>query len=159
MENIRCKSDNHVPIVAVSEEPRIPNVPSKPSGDRLRIPGARSPRDWSHEVPEWLQLFEEGVSGGPPRHTMSWWNNMQLSQKRSAFDVRVSSEVESSDLPFTAARSKRPNTSKPTNSTMFSHSFPKVRIVKFASSRRPPELCAGTARMLEETVSTHSKSW
>ena len=37
----RCMSENQVPIVAVSEELRLPDDPSKASGDRLQIPGAR----------------------------------------------------------------------------------------------------------------------
>ena len=50
-ENVtRCKSENHVPLLAVAEEPRIPDAPSKASGDRLRIPGGRSSGDQSREV-------------------------------------------------------------------------------------------------------------
>ena len=37
-----------------------PDDPSRASGDRLQIPGARSSRDQSREVAEWLQSFEEG---------------------------------------------------------------------------------------------------
>ena len=49
--------------------------------------------------------------------------------------------------------SKRPNTSKPTGrDNIFTH-FPQLRIVKYASSQRLPELRAGTARMHEETES------
>ena len=47
---IRCKSEKHVPIGAVSKEPRIPDGPSKASGDRLQIPGARSSGDRSRKV-------------------------------------------------------------------------------------------------------------
>ena len=90
---IRCKSENHVPLVAVSEELRIPDVLSKAAGDRLHIAGASGPGDWSrkvlqsdvpsqenrthiscvqapgdppHKVPEWLQPLKECPSGDPP---------------------------------------------------------------------------------------------
>ena len=46
----RCKSENHVPIVAVSKEPRVPNDPSQASGDRLQIPNASESGDGSHQV-------------------------------------------------------------------------------------------------------------
>ena len=39
----RCKSEKHVPIVAVFAEGRFPDVPVKASDDRLRIPGAQTP--------------------------------------------------------------------------------------------------------------------
>ena len=39
---IRCKSENHVPLVAVSQEPRIFDLATKASGDRLQIPGVRA---------------------------------------------------------------------------------------------------------------------
>ena len=39
-EVIRCKSENHVPSAAISKEPRLPDVFSQASGDRLEIPGA-----------------------------------------------------------------------------------------------------------------------
>ena len=44
---VRCKSENHVPIVAVSKEPRKHDDPSKSSGDRLQISGARLSGDRS----------------------------------------------------------------------------------------------------------------
>ena len=47
---IRCKSENHVPIVAVSKGLRIPDDPSKALGDRLQIPGVRSSGDQSRQV-------------------------------------------------------------------------------------------------------------
>ena len=46
--------------------PRKPDDPSRASGDRLQIPGARSSRDQSREVPEWLQSFEEAPLVNPP---------------------------------------------------------------------------------------------
>ena len=94
------------------KELRIPDDPSKASGDRLKIPGeyhqeigrekfsktmsqakrsqarhraidcvSRAPGDRSHKLPEWLQLFEEGLANSPT-HTLSVWNNLQLSQRR-----------------------------------------------------------------------------
>ena len=46
----RRKSENRVPMVAGSKEPRIPDDPSQESGDRFQIPGARSSRTCSREV-------------------------------------------------------------------------------------------------------------
>ena len=40
---------------------------------------------------------------------------------------------------------------------MFSHIFPTIRIVKFASSQRLPQLRAGTARKHEEPVFLNRK--
>ena len=34
---LKCMSENHVPIVAVSQEPRIPDDPSKVSGNEVKI--------------------------------------------------------------------------------------------------------------------------
>ena len=98
----RCKSEKHLPSVAVSKERRmyIPDDPSKAWGDRLQIPGASTSGDQSrkvlqpdfpqqenpglppgvglhlpgvqalghgsHELPEWLQPLEEGLSGELP---------------------------------------------------------------------------------------------
>ena len=62
---IRCESENHVPIVTVSKDPRTPDDPSKASGNRLQIPGVRAPGDRSHKFPEWLQPFKEGLSAEP----------------------------------------------------------------------------------------------
>ena len=45
----RCKSENPVPIVAVSKEPRTPDDPSKASGDRL-LPGASTSGDQPRKV-------------------------------------------------------------------------------------------------------------
>ena len=47
---MRCKSENHVPIVAVSDAPRIPDALSKASGDRLQNSGARPSGDRSRAV-------------------------------------------------------------------------------------------------------------
>ena len=62
---VRCKSENHVPTVAGSEEPRILDFPAEASGDRLHSPGVQAPEDRSHKVPEWLQPFE-GLPDAPP---------------------------------------------------------------------------------------------
>ena len=59
-----------MPIVAVPQEPCVSNDTSKATGDRLNRPGASTPGDWSHEVPECLQLFDEGLSGEPSRLTL-----------------------------------------------------------------------------------------
>ena len=57
---IRCKSENHVPIVAVSKETRILDDPSKASADRLQTPGARLPGDRSRKA---IQCPEPGKPG------------------------------------------------------------------------------------------------
>ena len=72
-----------MPLAVLSKEPRTLDVPSKVSGDRLQIPGAKSAGDrsqkgrplhfpgvqalghWSHQEAEWLQSSEEGLSGEP----------------------------------------------------------------------------------------------
>ena len=47
------------------------------SGASLHVMGENELTSGSHEVPEWLQLFEEGFSGELfPTHTVSWWNNL-----------------------------------------------------------------------------------
>ena len=47
----RRKSDNQVPIVAVSSEPRVPDDFSKASGERLYFPDVQALGDRSHKVP------------------------------------------------------------------------------------------------------------
>ena len=47
--------------------------------------------------------------------------------------MRMSSEAESTDLPFVAEGSKRPHTTKSTVCHMFIHISPKIYIVKFVS--------------------------
>ena len=47
------------------------NVPSQENpgqalGDRLHLTGVQAPGDRSRDVPEWLQIFEEGLSGDLP---------------------------------------------------------------------------------------------
>ena len=58
-------------------------------------------------------------------------------------DMRVGTEEESTDLPFIAERSKKPNTSKPNTN-------PDDPNVKFASLQKLPDLVAGTARMRQK---------
>ena len=59
-----------------------------------------------------------------PTHTMSRWNNLQVSKKKTQDDVRVGSEEASTDLPPIANRSKRPHTGKPTSKhNFFFHAF------------------------------------
>ena len=48
----RYKSENHVPIVAVCNERRIPDNFAKASGDRWQIPCARSSGNGSRKVPQ-----------------------------------------------------------------------------------------------------------
>ena len=77
----RCKSENRVPTVAVSEEPRIPFDPSKAVCDRLHFSGVQAPGKWSHKVPEWLQPFNKGLSGEPTQ-CRDGTTYLELTQKR-----------------------------------------------------------------------------
>ena len=72
-------------------------------------------RHGSHEVPERLQLDKEGLSREPPdSHSVVVEQLVVVEpQEKTPDDMRVSPEEESTDLPFIAERSKRPNTSKP----------------------------------------------
>ena len=91
----------------------------------------------SHKVPERLQLDKEGLSREPPDSQSVVVEQLVVvePQEKTTDDMRVSPEEESTDLPFIAERSKRPNTSKQFAATMFLHTFPKIRIVKSVSSR------------------------
>ena len=128
---IRCTSGIHVPILAVFAEPRKPDVPTKASGDRLQIHGARaSPSgvqaqgDRSHEVPQWLQPSEEGLSGEPPDSHHVVVEQTVVEQKEETHDdMRVSSGEELTDLHVYEESSKRPHTSKPTGKQNFVHIF------------------------------------
>ena len=144
-----------------SKEPRIPSVPSKASGDRLRVKGVQILGDQSRKVPEGLQHSREGLSGKPPNHTMSWWNTFAVEPaEKTPDDTRLSSKEESTDPPLVPERSKTPNTSKPAGRhNVFTHfsedpnHFPEdPNGEDRVSSQRPPELQAGTARKREETV-------
>ena len=55
---LRCKPENHVPILAVSKEPRVPDDPSKASGDRFfksKVP--------SHQETRWSSVSHGHQSG------------------------------------------------------------------------------------------------
>ena len=88
-----------------------------------------------------------------PTHTVSCWNKLWLKPQEITLKfLRVSSEEQSIDLPFIGG-GPRDNTSKPIGRQNVCDAFLlKIRIVKFASSQRLPELRVGTARMHEETV-------
>ena len=51
---LRCKFETEVPIVAVSKEFLIPDVPKKASGDRLHFPVVQALGDRSNEITDWL---------------------------------------------------------------------------------------------------------
>ena len=110
----------------------------------------------SHEVPEWRQLFEEGLSGEPPdSHSVVAGQPVDEPEEKTPDDMKVSSEAEATDLPFIAERSMRPNTNKQANwqAQFFFYTIaPEIRIAKSVSSPRLPELRAGTAPKREETV-------
>ena len=122
-----------MPIVAVSTVRRVPDDPSRPSGDRLHFPVVQALGDRWHKGPEWLQPFKEGLSGESPRLTQC--------RGGTTDDMRVSSEEESTNLPFVADRAKRPNTSKPTGRhSIFAH-FPKgpnSEVCKITETTRTP---------------------
>ena len=133
----RCKSENHVPILAVSQELRPPDVPRRrratdcesqvpeyrrpvakscsircphprECGHRvtLHFPGVQAPGNWSHKVPEWLELFLKKASlVNSPTHLMSWWNNLQSvvePKEKPPDEMRVSPKEEATDLPVFA---------------------------------------------------------
>ena len=150
---IRCKLENHVPIVAVSEEPCVsPRPQSKHPGDRLPIPGAKALGDWSRMVPEWLQLFDEGLSGEP-----SDSENVVEPKGKTLDDMKLSSEEQSNDLPGCANMSKRPNTSKPTGRHHnFTHFFedPNCKVCMLTKLTRAPSRKRPEARRRPYSSST-----
>ena len=117
-------------IVAVTLEPRFPDVPAKASGDRLQIPWCPSTSRPSHRVPEWLQLVEEGLDGERPDSQCRGGQTCSVAKRETPDDMRVSSEEEPTDLLVFADRSKRPNTTKPTGRhIVFTHTKdPKCEI-------------------------------
>ena len=118
-KNIWCKSENHVPIVAVSQAPCDSSVPIQTRRDRSSV------------VPKCRQLFEEGLSGDASVSD----NDVveQLVVEPTPVVMRVSSEEESIDLLVFAERSKRPNTSKPTGRhNVF------TQVCKFTKTTRAP---------------------
>ena len=160
-------------LVADSEGPQKPDVPENASDDRLRIPGARSSGDpsrkvlqsdvpspenpdqasivqtmgdWSYENPEWLQLFEEDLCDElPPSHKMTWVEHPVVDPKEKTHDMMEESRRRVSPIFHLPQKEPRDQTqSKPTD-RLFFFLHPKIRLVKFAVSRRPRELRAGTA--------------
>ena len=67
--------------MAVSEELRIPDVPSRASG-------VQATGDLAHEVQGWLQPFKGGLFlVNPPTHTMSWCRSLET--HRRVFKVKA----------------------------------------------------------------------
>ena len=135
---IRCKSENHVPIVAVSEEPRVLHDPSPASCDRLLFPGVQVSGVWSHKVPARPQLVEEGLSGEfPDSHSVVVDQPVAETVEKTLDDMRVISPKKSQPIfLFIEERSKKPNNSKQTGRhDVFHKNFPKIRMVKSVSSR------------------------
>ena len=146
------RSVHHVQLVAVSKEPCACGVPVQAPGDRLQIPGAPAPGHQSRMVPEWLQLFEEGLSGEPasphpplppPTHTMSWWNNLKLSQKRK--HLMIQRRVNRSS--FHRQNPRDQTQASQLAGTDFFKISSRSRI-----SRRLPKVGAGTVQMHNKTV-------
>ena len=54
--------------------------PGQPSGDRLHVPGVQAQGNWSHQVPDWFSISQKASLAKSPTHTMSWWNDLKLSQ-------------------------------------------------------------------------------
>ena len=127
---IRCQSENHVPIMTVSQEFRI-SVSAKASGDRLHFPDVQAP---GQKVPERHQTFEEGLSGEPTdSHNVVVEQPVVEPKEKIPDDMRVSSEEESTALPLIAKRSKKSNTSKPIGRhSVFTHVLkdPDCEVVK-----------------------------
>ena len=69
----------------------------------------------SHKVPEWLQLFKEGLPDeAPDPHNVVVVQNVVLPKEKTLDDLRVSSEEESTDLPSIA----NPTTNETAQETM-----------------------------------------
>ena len=79
------------------------------------LPGVQTSGEGSHKVSERLQPFKEGFSGEPPdSHNVVVEQPQVEPQERTPDEMRVRSEEESTDFPYIAARSTRPNASQPT---------------------------------------------
>ena len=77
-EVIRCKSENHVPSAPISNAPRLPDVFSQASGDRLEIPGASASGDRSRKVRQSDVPSQENpgqASGDDQSHKIPEWLN------------------------------------------------------------------------------------
>ena len=145
---IRCKSQNHVPIVAVSEEPRFPDDPSKASGDRLQMPGAdhqETSREKLLNLMSQARRTQPSIGDGGLSGELSHSHNVVVEQpavepeEKTLDERRVNSKEESTDLPVSAERSKRPNTSKPIGRHKVCTHFPtdpKCEICNHAFSER-----------------------
>ena len=107
----------------------------------------------AHGRNEWFQnvfnLSEEGLSGKPPDS-----ENVVMEQP-----VVVPTETAPADMrvtqPIFLFLRKGPGDqirASQLTGTLFLRILPKIQIVKFVSSRKLLELCAGTARKREETV-------
>ena len=129
---IMCKTENHVPVVEVPKEIRIPDVlgrpdtsprcqiinrsrevlqsdvpsqenPGQASGDRLHFRFVQALGDRPDNAPERVQLSREGLSGNPPdSHNVVVEQPVVGPKEKIADDMRVSSEEETADLPFIA---------------------------------------------------------
>ena len=105
----------------------------------MRFRGVEASGDWSHQVPEWLQLFKEGLSGEQPdAHNVVVEQPAVEPKEKTLGYINLSSEEESTDLPFIAERSKRPNTSTPIgrHHVFFTH-FPKNPNCEVCKLTRP----------------------
>ena len=133
--------------------------PGLASDERLHFPDVQAAGDWSHEVPERLQLDKEGPLCDPPpllfspdSHSVVVEPPVVEPKEKTLDDMSVSSEEESTDLPFVAERSKRPNKGKLIGRhKVFEHfpKNPKCAISKLTKTARAP---CKTARKHEETV-------
>ena len=145
--------------------------PGKASSDRLHFPGVQALGDWTHKVPELLQPFKEGVSGDfppplllspphlPDSHMIVVEQLVIEPTQKTLVDNRVSSEEESTDVPFIAGKGPRDQTqASQLAGTLPLHIIPTIRVVKFVSSQKQLELRAGVTWMQEETVFTYRKN-
>ena len=83
---IWCKSENHVPLVAVSKGLRTRDFPWKALGDRLQIPGVQAPESGRTRFQNGWNNLKEASVVNLPTDTMSWWNHMYLSQEETTLD-------------------------------------------------------------------------
>ena len=82
---------------ASGDRPR--NVP--PSSVRIQENPGQALGDRSHKVPDWLKLFDEGLSDQPPDlHHVVVEQPVVEPKEKTPDDMRVSSEEESTSLPL-----------------------------------------------------------
>ena len=97
------------------------------------------PGDGSHEVPEWLQSFEEGISGEPAdSHNVMVEQPAVEAKEETLDDMRVSSRRRVNRSSFLSQKGPRDQTQASQRAGTFLNMFLNIRIVKFAKTTRAP---------------------